>query len=496
MAEIGLYGLAVMGQNLALNIASKGFKISVCNRSPGKVDDCVARAKKENLADKLTGYKDLKDFVQSVAKPRSIFLLVKAGAPVEAVIANLTPLLDKGDLIIDGGNEWYENTERRAEAAAAKGIAYMGCGVSGGEEGARFGPSLMPGGPKDAYKRVEKILVAISAKHKSGAECVTYLGPGGAGNYVKMVHNGIEYGDMQLIAEAYDLMKCIGGLDNDELAKVFSSWNEGDLQSFLIEITANIFKKMDDRGKDSKVHLVDKVLDKTGNKGTGKWTVKDAMDMGVTVPTLAAALQCRYMACLKDERVEAEKILGKPLMCKVVDGVQVALDDEKEAFKDETAKKNFITMVQRALYASKIAAYAQGMSLIQIKGEKCEWNLDLGKIASIWRGGCIIRAVFLDRITKAYDDSPKLANLLISKEFCKDVQEREKDLRAMVAMAAMKGVPTPAFSASLAYIDSYRRARLPANLTQSHRDYFGAHTYQRTDDVVGKDFVHSEWQKS
>jgi len=480
-ADIGLYGLAVMGQNLSLNIADNGFKISVCNRSPEKVDDCVNRAKKEGLADKLTGYKNLKEFVQSIQKPRSIFLLVKAGAPVEAVIKNLTPLLEKGDLIIDGGNEWYENTERRAEILAKVGIDYMGCGVSGGEDGARYGPSLMPGGPEAAYKRVENILVAISAKHKSGKECVSYIGKGGSGNYVKMVHNGIEYGDMQLIAEAYDLLKNIGGLTNDELAKVFDDWNKGDLQSFLIEISANIFKKMDDLGDDKTVFLVDKVLDKTGNKGTGKWTVKDAMDMGVTVPTLAAALQCRYMACLKDERVGAEKVMGAPDV------------GEQEPIED---KAKFIKMVQNALYASKIAAYAQGMSLIQKKGQKEDWNLNLGRIAATWRGGCIIRAVFLDKITEAYDADPGLANLMIDPTFCKSVKDREADLRACVAEAAMKGVPTPGFSASLAYIDSYRRARLPANLTQAHRDYFGAHTYQRNDGKTGADFVHSEWQKA
>jgi len=477
-ARIGLYGLAVMGQNLALNIAMNGFSISVCNRSPSKVDACVERAKKEGLADKLTGFKDLKEFVQSLQKPRAIILLVKAGKPVEAVIANLTPLLEEGDMIIDGGNEWYENTERRATAAEAKGLNYMGMGVSGGEEGARYGPSMMPGGPEAAYKVVEDILVAISAKHKSGAPCVTWIGPRGAGNYVKMVHNGIEYGDMQLIAEAYDVLKTIGGLSNDELAKVFDTWNEdgSTLQSFLIEITAQIFKKKDDRG-DNKEYLVDKVLDKTGNKGTGKWTCKDACDMGVDSTTMVAALNARYMACMKDERIEAAKVLRGPDVKKVED------------------KGKLIELTRQALYASKICSYAQGMSLIQKKGKQNDWNLNLGKIASIWRGGCIIRAVFLDRITEAYEKKADLPNLLVDPYMKETVEKCVAGWRKLVCLAVSNGVAVPAIAGSLAYYDSYRRARLPANLTQAQRDFFGAHTYQRTDDVAKGEFVHSEWSK-
>jgi len=401
---------------------------------------------------------------------------VKAGKPVEAVIANLTPLLSKGDMIIDGGNEWYENTERRAAAAAEAGIAYMGMGVSGGEEGARYGPSMMPGGPEESYKRVEEVLVATSAKHTDGSPCVTWIGPRGAGNYVKMVHNGIEYGDMQLIAEAYDVLKNIGGLTNEELGKVFDDWNANELQSFLIEISAQIFKKKDDRGNPEDF-LVDKVLDKTGNKGTGKWTCVDAANMGVDSTTMIAALNARYMACMKDERVEAEKILAGPTL---------TVYENKE---------ELIGLVKDALYASKICSYAQGMSLIQKKGVQEDWTLNLGKIASIWRQGCIIRAVFLDRITEAYDRNPALANLLVDGDFSKEVATRQSAWRSVISLAISNGIAVPAMAGSLAYFDSYRRSRLPANLTQAQRDFFGAHTYQRTDDVVGTDFVHSEWSK-
>lgn len=455
-----------------------GFTISVCNRSPAKVDACVERAKKEGLSDKLSGYKDLKEFVQSLSKPRAIILLVKAGKPVEAVIENLTPLLEKGDMIIDGGNEWYTNTEDRAKRLAEKGLNYMGMGVSGGEEGARYGPSLMPGGPKEAYKVVEDILVAISAKHKSGAPCVTWIGPRGAGNYVKMVHNGIEYGDMQLIAEAYDVLKHIGGLNNDELAAVFDEWNAdgSTLQSFLIEISAQIFKKKDDRG-DSNDYLVDKVMDKTGNKGTGKWTCKDACDMGVDSTTMVAALNARYMACMKEERVEAAKVLPGPELNPVAD------------------KKSIIEITRQALYASKICSYAQGMSLIQKKGIQNDWNLDLGKIASIWRGGCIIRAVFLDRITEAYQKNPNLPNLLVDEHMGETVKKCIDGWRKLICLAVTNGIAVPAMAGSLGYFDSYRRARLPANLTQAQRDFFGAHTFQRTDDLAEGEFVHAEWSK-
>lgn len=481
VSRIGLYGLAVMGQNLALNIASKGFNISVCNRSPAKVDACVERAEAEGLSDKLVGFKDMSEFVQSIQKPRSIILLVKAGKPVEAVIDALCPLLEEGDLIIDGGNEWYENTERRSTKVAEMGLMYMGMGVSGGEEGARFGPSMMPGGPLDAYQRVEDILVATSAKHESGAPCVCYIGPGGSGNYVKMVHNGIEYGDMQLIAEAYDVLKQVGGLSNDELAAVFDEWNTNELQSFLIEITAQIFKKKDDRGNPED-YLVDKVMDKTANKGTGKWTCVDGANLGVDTTTMIAALNARYMSFMKDDRVAASELLQGP-------ECNAPMADQKA---------DLIELVRQALYASKICSYAQGMFLIQTKAEKEGWELNLGQIASIWRGGCIIRAVFLDRITEAFDRNANLRNLLVDDAFRDEVAAKQPAWRQVVSLAVSNGVPVPAMAGSLAYFDSYRRARLPANLTQAQRDFFGAHTYKRIDDVVdenGSDTFHSEWSK-
>jgi len=418
----------------------------------------------------------LGEFIQSLQTPRSIILLVKAGKPVEAVIKNLTPLLEEGDLIIDGGNEWYENTERRMVQVAESGLMYMGMGVSGGEDGARYGPSMMPGGPLEAYQRVEDILIATSAKHESGAPCVIYIGPKGAGNYVKMVHNGIEYGDMQLIAEAYHILKAVGGLTNDQIAAVFDEWNTNELQSFLIEISAQIFKKKDDRG-DENDYLVDKVMDKTGNKGTGKWTCLDAAEMGVDATTMNAALNGRYMACMKDERVEASTVLSGP-----------------EAAVHEN-QAELIELVRQALYASKICSYAQGMSLIQKKGEQQGWNLNLGKVAAIWRGGCIIRAVFLDRITEAFDRNPNLKNLLVDNFFSTEIASKQDAWRKLICLTVMNGIPAPAMTGSLAYFDSYRTARLPANLTQAQRDFFGAHTYQRVDDVVGDEFVHSEWSK-
>jgi len=502
-SDIGLYGLAVMGQNFALNIADHGFSISVCNRSYEKTETTVQRAKDEKVKGNLRGFKELKDFVDSLQKPRSIIILVKAGKPVTAVINSLIPLLENDDLIIDGGNEWYVNTEMRARAVSGieykddemntSGIVnkngtkinYMGMGISGGEEGARFGPSLMPGGPPDCYARVEKILQACAARAKDGTVCVTYIGQGGAGNYVKMVHNGIEYGDMQLIAEAYDLLKLAGGLTNEELAKVFEDWNKSELDSFLIEITAQIFKKKDDRGNDNNLHLVDKVLDQTGQKGTGKWTVKEAAEQGIAAPTISAALNTRYLSSLKSERIEASKLFSGP-------NNNNANDDLRNN-KDELNR--FINDVKAALYASKIMSYTQGMNLIRKVGDDNNWNLNLGKIASIWKGGCIIRAQFLDRITAAYDKNPKLVSLLFDDNFGKEVKDREASWRRVVGRAVTQGIAVPAMSGSLAYYDTYRRERLPANLTQSQRDFFGAHTYQRTDDVCGKDFVHSEWSK-
>lgn len=466
-SQVGLVGLAVMGQNLALNIAEKGFPISVWNRSPEKVDTTVARAKEEGDLP-LTGFHELEDFIASLERPRRVIMLVKAGKPVDATLQRLYPLLEEGDMIIDGGNEWFPNTERRAKEAAEHGLRYMGMGVSGGEEGARNGPSMMPGGPKEAYEAMEPILSKVAAQVDDGP-CVTWIGPGGAGNYVKMVHNGIEYGDMQLIAEAYDVLKHIGGLDNDMLADVFTKWNEGELESFLIEITSKIFRKADDKGDG---HLVDKILDKTGMKGTGRWTIQEAAENSVAAGTMSAALDARFLSGRKDERVKASELLGGP---------EVQTVEDKLALVDD---------VRKALYASKICSYAQGMNLIRAASETHGWNVDLGSTARIWKGGCIIRARFLGRIKAAFDRDPNLANLLVDAEFAKELQERQAAWRRVVSLAVQSGLAVPGFSGSLAYFDSYRRARLPANLVQAQRDFFGAHTYQRTD-MEGT--FHTDW---
>jgi len=467
-SAIGLIGLAVMGQNLALNVASKGFPISVWNRSHEKTVATVERAKEEKVGGLLHGFEKIEEFVASLQTPRAVIILVQAGKPVDAVIQHLSGLLEPGDLIIDGGNEWYTNTQRRAEEVKAKGLLYMGMGVSGGEEGARHGPSLMPGGPKEAYERVKPILLKISAQVDSGP-CVTWIGEGGAGNYVKMIHNGIEYGDMQLIAEAYDVLKNVGGLTNDELAAAFAEWNATELESFLIEITARIFTKKEEDGK----FIVDAILDKTGQKGTGRWTVQEAAELGVPVPTISAALDARNLSSMLDERRSANKVLHGPAL-------QQGGVDKAQLVKD----------VKGALYAAKICSYAQGMNLIRAAGAKNGWNLQLGEIARIWKGGCIIRARFLDRIKKAYDRSGELPSLLVDPEFAAEMNERQSALRSVVTLAISRGVSTGAFSASLAYYDSYRRDRLPANLTQAQRDYFGAHTYERTDKQGS---FHTEW---
>lgn len=468
-SQIGLIGLAVMGQNLALNIADHGFDISVYNRSYSKTEDTVARAKSENVKGKLTGFKEMSEFVQSLTEPRAIIFLVQAGKPVDAVIEQLVPLLSKGDLIIDGGNEWYQNTERRSAEVAKHGIHYMGMGVSGGEEGARKGPSLMPGGPVEAYKVVEPILKSIAAQVNSGP-CVTHIGQGGAGNYVKMIHNGIEYGDMQLIAEAYDILKNVGQLTNDELAATFDKYNKSELDSFLIEITAQIFKKKED-GQ----YVVDYIKDQTGNKGTGKWTVQEAAENSVPTPTITTALDARYMSALLEQRKAASKILSGP-----------------KPGQSPVDKETLITEVAHALYASKICSYAQGMNLIRAAGEHHNWGLNLGEISRIWKGGCIIRAVFLDRIKSAYEKNPQLASLLVDPDFAHEMNERQAALRTVVKYAIDAGIATPAFSASLAYYDAYRRERSAANLTQAQRDFFGAHTYNRIDK---EGVFHTEWAK-
>lgn len=476
VSRIGLAGLAVMGQNLALNIAEKGFPISVYNRTTSKVDETVDRAHREGQLP-LTGQYNPRDFILSIQRPRSVIILVKAGAPVDQTIAALSEHMEPGDTIIDGGNEWYENTERRISEASARGLLYLGMGVSGGEDGARNGPSLMPGGSHPAYLNIRDILEKVAAQVEDGP-CVTYIGEGGSGNFVKMVHNGIEYGDMQLISEAYDVLKNAGGLSNSELADIFAEWNRGELESFLIEITADIFQVKD--SETGHGELVDKILDKTGMKGTGKWTVQQAAELSIAAPTIAASLDNRYLSGLKDEREAASQIFKEEGLKEEINNVGVV------------DKKRLIDDVRQALYASKICSYAQGMNLLRAKSAEKGWNLNLGELARIWKGGCIIRAVFLDRIKKAYQRNPGLANLLVDPEFAREMVQRQAAWRRVVGVAIQKGVSVPGMSASLQYFDTYRRGRLPANLVQAQRDYFGAHTYERID-LPGS--YHTEWAK-
>ncbi|KAL4438006.1 hypothetical protein ABPG77_004227 [Micractinium sp. CCAP 211/92] len=473
---IGLVGLAVMGQNLALNVAEKGFPISVYNRSSEKTDAAVARAGKEGVGERLHGYKDIKEFVASLERPRRVIILVKAGAPVDSTIAELSKYMEPGDIIVDGGNEWYENTERRQALMKEKGIFHIGMGVSGGEEGARNGPAMMPGGDAEAYKYLQPIVEKVAAQTDDGP-CVTYIGKGGSGNYVKMVHNGIEYGDMQLIAEAYDVLKVVGGLTNEELATVFDQWNKSELESFLVEITASIFKKKDELGDG---FLIDKVLDKTGMKGTGKWTIQQAAELSVAAPTMEAALDSRFLSGLKDERLAAEAAYAK---------VGVPAPTPTPLSAEE--KEQLITDVRAALYASKVCSYAQGYNIIRSKSLEQGWDIDLGGLARIWKGGCIIRAGFLDRIKQAYLRNPELPNLLVDPEFAKDLAERQGAWRRVVQLAVGAGIGVPGMTSSLSYFDTYRRGRLPANLVQAQRDFFGSHTYERNDGKEG--WFHTVW---
>ncbi|KAK4771432.1 hypothetical protein SAY87_031964 [Trapa incisa] len=477
LSRIGLAGLAVMGQNLALNIAEKGFPISVYNRTASKIDETLGRAISEGQLP-LFGHYSPRDFVLSIKPPRSVIILVKAGAPVDQTIAALSEHMSPGDCIVDGGNEWYENTERRIREATDRGILYLGMGVSGGEEGARHGPSLMPGGSFQAYENIKEVLHKVAAQVDDGP-CVTYIGEGGSGNFVKMVHNGIEYGDMQLISEAYDVLKHVGGLSNDELAEIFDEWNRGELESFLIEITADIFKVKDEHGEGE---LVDKILDKTGMKGTGKWTVQQAAELSVAAPTIAASLDCRYLSGLKEERESASRVLEDAGLKDEVGPVKLSGSDKKRLVDD----------VRQALYASKICSYAQGMNLLRAKSTEKGWNLNLGELARIWKGGCIIRAVFLDRIKRAYQRNPSLASLVVDPEFASEMVQRQAAWRRIVGLAISAGITTPGMCASLAYFDTYRRARLPANLVQAQRDLFGAHTFERIDRPGS---FHSEWTK-
>ncbi len=466
--DIGLIGLAVMGENLVLNMESKGFSVAVYNRSEDKTKAFAdSKAKGKNIYPAYT----LEDFVNAVESPRKIMLMVKAGDPVDKTIESLLPLLDKGDLIIDGGNSDYQDTERRSEWLEKEGILFIGTGVSGGEEGALKGPSIMPGGQKEAYALVEPILTRISAQ-VNGDPCSTHIGLGGAGHFVKMVHNGIEYGDMQLITEAYMLLKHVLGMDAKQLHETFNEWNSGDLDSYLIEITADILGKTDsETGKP----LVDVILDTAGQKGTGKWTVRAALDTGVSTPTIAEAVFARIISSLKQERVEASKVLAGP--------DTKPFDGDAEAFKNA---------VRDALYASKICSYAQGFALMQAASDEYGWDLKLGEISMIWRGGCIIRAHFLQHIKDAYDKNSDLKNLLVDPYFNKSIQQAQMPWREVVATASMMGIPIPAFSSALSYYDSYRSERLGANLLQAQRDYFGAHTYERVDK---EGFFHTEWLK-
>ncbi len=464
--NFGLTGLAVMGQNLARNVAHKGFPIAVHNRTTEKTDKFMEEHGAEG---QIVGSKSTEEFVRALAAPRAIMIMVKAGAPVDAVIQELKPLLDKGDLLIDGGNSLFSDTERRVKELEAEGLRFLGVGVSGGEEGALNGPSIMPGGSEEAYQIVEPIFTKIAAQ-VDGEPCCTYIGAGGAGHYVKMVHNGIEYADMQLIAEAYDLLKNGLGLSNSELADVFTQWNAGDLDSFLIEITAQIFARKDDDGDGD---LIDKVLDKAAQKGTGKWTVQSALDLGVPITGITEAVFARALSSFKEQRVAASKVLPGPAGGKAAGERQQFIDD-----------------VRDALYASKVVAYAQGFEQMLAAAKEHGWTLHPGETATIWRGGCIIRARFLGRIKEAFDSQPDLPNLLLAPYFTEAVGKGQDGWRRVVAEAARLGIPTPAFSSSLAYYDGYRRARLPANLIQAQRDLFGAHTYERTDKPGT---FHSSW---
>ncbi|PHM25470.1 NADP-dependent phosphogluconate dehydrogenase [Xenorhabdus budapestensis] len=462
--QIGVVGMAVMGRNLALNIESRGYSVSIFNRSSDKTDEVIA----ENPGKKLVPSYSIEEFVDSLERPRRILLMVKAGEATDKTIASLTPHLDKGDILIDGGNTYFQDTIRRNRELSAQGFNFIGTGVSGGEEGALKGPSIMPGGQKEAYELVAPILKEIAAQ-ADGEPCVTYIGPDGAGHYVKMVHNGIEYGDMQLIAEAYSLLKHSLNLSNQELADVFNDWNQGELSSYLIEITSDIFNKKDEEGK----YLVDVILDEAANKGTGKWTSQSSLDLGVPVTLITESVFARYISSMKDQRVAASKVLSGP---------------EAQPFKGD--KSEFIEKVRRALYLGKIVSYAQGFQQLKASSDEYNWDLNYGEIAKIFRAGCIIRAQFLQKITDAYNENQDIANLLLAPYFKQIADEYQQALRDVVSYGVQNGIPTPTFSAAISYYDSYRSAVLPANLIQAQRDYFGAHTYKRIDK---EGVFHTEW---
>ncbi|HCE44625.1 MAG TPA: phosphogluconate dehydrogenase (NADP(+)-dependent, decarboxylating) [Lentisphaeria bacterium] len=470
LADIGLVGLAVMGENLVLNMESKGFTVAVFNRTVSKVDDFMnARGKGK----KFIGCHSLEDLSKNLAKPRKIMLMVKAGKPVDDFIELMLPHVEKGDIIIDGGNSHFPDTIRRTKYLADKGILYIGTGVSGGEEGALRGPSIMPGGNPEAWKHVKPIFQAISAKVADGSPCCEWVGNDGAGHFVKMVHNGIEYGDMQMISEAYFLMKNILSMSAEEMHDVFTEWNKGDLDSYLIEISRDILKRKDpETGK----YIIDIILDTAGQKGTGKWTSQAALDLGSPAPTIAEAVFARCVSAIKDERVAASKVLRGPA----------------SEFKISGNKKQMIEDIRKALYASKICSYAQGYQMMKLAAAEYKWELKYGEIALMWRGGCIIRAKFLGDIKAAFDKNPKLENLLLDPFFTKVIDDCQDSWRRVIATAVQIGIPVPAFSSALSYYDSYRSALLPANMLQAQRDYFGAHTYERIDKPRGQ-FFHTDW---
>jgi len=467
LADIGLVGLAVMGENLVLNMESKGFTVAVYNRTTEKVDHFInGRGKGKNII----GTHSVEELVKNLKRPRKVMLMVKAGKPVDAFIDQVIPYLEKGDIIIDGGNSHFPDTIRRTKYVEDQGLLYIGTGVSGGEEGALKGPSIMPGGSPEAWEHVKDIFQAVAAKVEDGTPCCDWVGENGAGHFVKMVHNGIEYGDMQLISEAYFIMKTLLGMSSDEMYEVFREWNEGELDSYLIEITRDILAYKDDQGNP----LLEKILDTAGQKGTGKWTGIAALDLGIPLTLIAEAVFARCLSAMKEERVNASKVLNGPVP---------AFKGNKEAFVED---------LRKALYASKIVSYAQGYTLMRAAAEEYNWNLNYGGVALMWRGGCIIRSVFLGKIKEAFDQNPDLKNLLLDPYFKEKMESSQEAWRRVVSTAVSNGIAVPAFSIALSYFDGYRTERLPANMLQAQRDYFGAHQYERIDEPRGK-FFHTNW---
>lgn len=473
VADIGMIGLAVMGQNLVLNMTDHGFTVAVFNRTTSKIDDFLAG---EGKGKSIIGTKSLEEFVRLLKKPRIAMLLVKAGSAVDDFISKLIPLLEKGDIIVDGGNSEFLDTERRCSELSKQGILYVGSGVSGGEDGARHGPSLMPGGNPDAWPRIKSIFQSIAAKAKTGEPCCDWTGSGGAGHFVKMVHNGIEYGDMQLIAEAYHLLREIGRLSNEEMAEIFKKWDEGPLESYLIEITSHILSYKTVEGES----LIDHILDAAGQKGTGKWTAIAGLQHGAPVTLIGEAVFARILSSMREARIEASKVLSGP---STKPGCSDGLNED--------TKQQLVNNIWKALYASKIISYTQGFMLLHSSQATCGWKLDLGAVALMWRGGCIIRSRFLGNIKEAFDKDPNLSNLLLSPFFKDAIDTCQDGWRQVVSLAALHGVPTSAFNSALAFYDGLRCSRLPANMIQAQRDYFGAHQFERIEKPGT--FVHANW---